>query len=84
MKWCSDALDALVKEANVRTKEVDDLPLDSRSSLIRQDKKRHYLRDDRPTLKDFPKQWFTVTACDETPACDALTGFEGAIEIVAA
>lgn len=57
MKWCSDALDALVKEANVRTEEVDELPLDARSSLIRQDKKRHYLRDDRPTLKDFPKQW---------------------------
>ncbi|SJX65954.1 related to RSM24-mitochondrial ribosomal protein of the small subunit [Sporisorium reilianum f. sp. reilianum] len=57
MKWCSDTLDALVKEANVRTKEVDDLPLDSRSSLVRQDKKRHYLRADRPTLRDFPKQW---------------------------
>ncbi|TKY87696.1 hypothetical protein EX895_003277 [Sporisorium graminicola] len=57
MKWCSDTLDALVQEANVRTNEVDDLPLDSRSSLIRQDKKRHYLRADRPTLRDFPKQW---------------------------
>ena len=57
MKWCSDTLDALVKEANVRTKEVDELPLDPRSNLIREDKKRHYLRADRPTLKDFPKQW---------------------------
>uniref|UniRef100_V5EL45 Likely mitochondrial ribosomal protein Rsm24p n=2 Tax=Kalmanozyma brasiliensis (strain GHG001) TaxID=1365824 RepID=V5EL45_KALBG len=57
MKWCSDTLDALVKEANVRTKEVDELPLDLRSALIRQDKKRHYLRTDRPSLKDFPKEW---------------------------
>lgn len=57
MKWCSDTLDALVKEANVRTEDVDALPLDLRPSLIRQDKKRHYLRSDRPTLKDFPKQW---------------------------
>lgn len=57
MKWCSDTLDALVKEANVRTNEVDQLPLDPRPSLIRQDKKRHYLRADRPTLKHFPKQW---------------------------
>ncbi|KAJ9478640.1 37S ribosomal protein S24, mitochondrial [Pseudozyma hubeiensis] len=57
MKRCSDTLDALVKEANVRTKEVDELPLDLRSSMIRQDKKRHYLRADRPSLKDFPKEW---------------------------
>lgn len=57
MKWCSDTLDALVKEANVRTKEVDDLPLDLRPFLVRQDKKRHYLRADRPSLKDFPKEW---------------------------
>ncbi|KAJ1020148.1 hypothetical protein NDA16_004428 [Ustilago loliicola] len=57
MKWCSDTLDALVKEANVRSEEVDDLPLDPRAELIREDKKRHYLRADRPSLKDFPKEW---------------------------
>lgn len=57
MKWCSDTLDALVKEANVRTEEVDSLPLDPRSTLIRQDKKRHYLRADRPTIRDFPQDW---------------------------
>lgn len=57
MKWCSDTLDALVNEANVRTSDVDQLPLDPRSSLIRQDKKRHYLRADRPSLKHFPKEW---------------------------
>ncbi|GAK64178.1 mitochondrial ribosomal small subunit component [Moesziomyces antarcticus] len=57
MKWCSDTLDALIKEANVRTPDVDALPLDPRASLIRQDKKRHYLRADRPTLKHFPKHW---------------------------
>lgn len=57
MKWCSDTLDKLVHEANVRSAEVDQLPLDPRASLIRQDKKRHYLRADRPTFKDFPKAW---------------------------
>ncbi|SPO25211.1 related to RSM24 - mitochondrial ribosomal protein of the small subunit [Ustilago trichophora] len=57
MKWCSDTLDKLVNEANVRTKEIDELPLDPRANLIREDKKRHYLRADRPSLKDFPKQW---------------------------
>lgn len=57
MKWCSDTLDALVKEANVRSAEVDALPLDPRAELIREDKKRHYLRADRPSLKNFPKEW---------------------------
>ncbi|SNX83665.1 related to RSM24 - mitochondrial ribosomal protein of the small subunit [Melanopsichium pennsylvanicum] len=57
MKWCSDTLDALVSEANVRTNEIDELPLDPRAGLTRADKKRHYLRADRPSLRDFPKQW---------------------------
>ena len=57
MKWCSDTFDALVREANVRSEEVDALPLDPRAELIREDKKRHYLRADRPSFKDFPKEW---------------------------
>ncbi|PWZ01687.1 hypothetical protein BCV70DRAFT_157974 [Testicularia cyperi] len=57
MKWCSDTFDALVAEANKSSPELNDLPLDPRPSLIREDKKRHYLRQNRATLRDFPKQW---------------------------
>ncbi len=57
MKWCSDTLDALVKEANVRTDEVDALPLDLRSSLIRQDKKRQLPQGGSTELEGLPKEW---------------------------
>ncbi|THV07692.1 hypothetical protein K435DRAFT_959757 [Dendrothele bispora CBS 962.96] len=62
LKWVSDTLDRLVKEANNSSDTFKDVPLDVRHlySKARKAKKGEHLRTriyDRPTIRDFPQEW---------------------------
>ncbi|KAF8480664.1 mitochondrial ribosomal subunit protein-domain-containing protein [Gautieria morchelliformis] len=62
LKWGSDILDNLLKEANDPTDSFADLPHDQRhlDARARKHRKGEHVRGrpgHRPTIKDFPQQW---------------------------
>ncbi|KAK7059049.1 37S ribosomal protein S24, mitochondrial [Paramarasmius palmivorus] len=62
LKWISDRLDLLIKEANTLDETFRDIPLDIRHmySKARKAKKGEHLRGrllNRPTIRDFPQEW---------------------------
>ncbi|KAG8902884.1 hypothetical protein FRB99_003988 [Tulasnella sp. 403] len=66
LKWCSDVLDRMVKESTDPAKDkFQDVPVDTRHIRSRERKQRlgkhHARRADRPTLRDFPKEWLPPT-----------------------
>ncbi|TFK30357.1 hypothetical protein FA15DRAFT_629478 [Coprinopsis marcescibilis] len=68
LKWASDALDRLIKEANTEAKAYSDVPLDVRHvyAKIRKAKKGDHLRAHRPlrpvSVADFPEEWLPRSA----------------------
>ncbi|KAF9270169.1 hypothetical protein L218DRAFT_952355 [Marasmius fiardii PR-910] len=67
LKWASDTLDKLLEEANNLKESFSDIPVDIRHiySKARKGKKGEHLRGrvyDRPTLRDFPKEWLPDAA----------------------
>ncbi|KAF5375228.1 hypothetical protein D9758_000368 [Tetrapyrgos nigripes] len=62
LKWISDTLDRLIKEANDASDTFKDIPIDVRHvySKSRKAKKGEHLRGriyHRPTIRDFPQEW---------------------------
>ncbi|KAL7007313.1 37S ribosomal protein S24, mitochondrial [Cystobasidiomycetes sp. EMM_F5] len=59
-KWCSDALDRLIAEAQDLTDSMQDIPLDLRHAEVRKLKKGKR----RATIKDFPVDWLPPKATE--------------------
>lgn len=62
LKWASDTLDKLLKEANDAKDTFSDIPLDTRhvDAKARKAKKGEHARSrgaKRPSIKDFPPEW---------------------------
>lgn len=62
LKWASDTLDRLLKEANDAKDTFSDIPLDTRhlDAKARKAKKGEHARSrgaKRPSIRDFPKEW---------------------------
>lgn len=57
MKWCSDTFDAMVREANQPSPELESLPIDTRPTMARDAKKASFLRRHKPTVNNFPQHW---------------------------
>ncbi|KAH7338708.1 mitochondrial ribosomal subunit protein-domain-containing protein [Rhizoctonia solani] len=61
-KWCSDMLDALIKQANDTSKDIfADVPLDTRHLMSQKLKRRQgghsFGQTGRATIRDFPQEW---------------------------
>lgn len=60
MKWCSDALDAMIHEATTQPDDgIAALPIDVRHAISRSAKKARGGRNRRASLKDWPAEWPT-------------------------
>ncbi|PPQ73528.1 hypothetical protein CVT26_010339 [Gymnopilus dilepis] len=62
LKWASDTLDKLIKEANDGKDTFEDVPIDVRHIIakIRKAKKGDHRGNrmlNRPSIRDFPKEW---------------------------
>lgn len=57
LKWCSDAVDNLIAEANKNAEAVKDVPLDLRHAQAQERSRANLDRKSAPTIRDFPKQW---------------------------
>ncbi|ESK97989.1 mitochondrial ribosomal small subunit component [Moniliophthora roreri MCA 2997] len=67
LKWISDRLDIMIKEANTLDETFKDVPLDIRHmySKARKAKKGEHLRGrlfNRPTIRDFPQEWLPASS----------------------
>ncbi|KAF8596168.1 hypothetical protein BDV93DRAFT_534775 [Ceratobasidium sp. AG-I] len=67
VKWCSDMIDELLKQAKDTSKEsFKDIPLDTRHLTSQTMKRRQgghsHGQKARPTIRDFPEAWLPTTA----------------------
>lgn len=57
VKWCSDAVDKMLQEANENAEDMKDVPLDLRHVKAQDARRKSFARHNGPSKQDFPKQW---------------------------
>ncbi|TFK56996.1 hypothetical protein OE88DRAFT_1618874 [Heliocybe sulcata] len=77
LKWISDTLDKLIKEANVRRTSFTDIPLDTRhldAKAQKVNKGGRGLQKGRPpSIRDFPKEWLPSPKSDPASTSQAVS-----------
>lgn len=66
IKWCSDAVDKLIEEANTDAEAVKDVPIDLRHAKAREESRKGFKRHGAPSLKDFPAEWLSKPSPSST------------------
>jgi small subunit ribosomal protein S35 len=61
IKWCSDTVDKMLREANENPEAMADVPLDLRHVKAREANRKSFARHDGPSKRDFPAQWLPKT-----------------------
>ncbi|KAK4053775.1 37S ribosomal protein S24, mitochondrial [Microbotryomycetes sp. JL201] len=81
-KWCSDTLDKMLAEAENKSDDMSDIPLDTRPTIAKMLKKRAKLQP--VTLKHYPREWLpqnvnfgNKTRSDAQAAAAELPASEG-------
>lgn len=57
LKWCSDAVDNLIAEANKDAGSVKDVPLDLRHAQAQERSRANLEKKSAPSIRDFPQEW---------------------------